>query len=147
MRSTVPRLPESALRLYLVFGPQDLPTGQTALNLLEQAVSGGVSCIQWRDKSAGASAPLQVRQKAVQPLQQRARALGVAFLINDDVELAAALNADGVHLGQDDMDPAQARAALGPNAIIGWSVGTAEERARLDDRLAADSTVLSLGGP
>lgn len=146
MRSTVPRLPESALRLYLVFGPQDLPTGQTALNLMEQAVSGGVSCIQWRDKSAGASAPLPDRLKAVQPLQKRARALGVPFLINDDVELAAALNADGVHLGQDDMDPAQARAALGPSAIIGWSVGTADERARLDARMAADSTVIDYIG-
>ena len=53
------------------------------------------------------------------------------LLINDDVDLAAALQADGVHLGQDDLDPETARLQLGPAAIIGWSVGTDAERARL----------------
>ena len=52
MRSTVPRLSKSALQLYLVFGPQDLPTGQTAVGLIEQAAAGGVTCVQWRDKTA-----------------------------------------------------------------------------------------------
>jgi len=143
----VPRLPESALRLYLVFGPQDLAADQSALDLLEEAVAGGVTCVQWRDKSNNtAQAPLPTRQKAVQPLYQRAKALKVPFLVNDDVELALALRADGVHLGQDDMDPAQARQLLGADAIIGWSVGTAVERARLDDLLIGDPHVIDYIG-
>ena len=146
MPSTVPRLPKSALRLYLVFGPQDLAPDQSALDLLEEAVAGGVTCIQWRDKSEIAQAPLPRRQEAVEPLYQRAKALKVPFLVNDDVELAQALRADGVHLGQDDMDPSLARQLLGADAIIGWSVGTAVERARLDDLLIEDPHVIDYIG-
>ena len=146
MLSTVPRLPESALRLYLVFGPQDLAADQSALDLLEEAVAGGVTCIQWRDKSEIAQAPLPRRQEAVEPLYQRAKALKVPFLVNDDVELAQALRADGVHLGQDDMDPSLARKLLGADAIIGWSVGTAVERARLDDLLIEDPHLIDYVG-
>ena len=146
MLSTVPRLPESALRLYLVFGPQDLAADQSALDLLEEAVAGGVTCIQWRDKSEIAQAPLPRRQEAVEPLYQRAKALKVSFLVNDDVELAQALRADGVHLGQDDMDPSLARQLLGADAIIGWSVGTAVERARLDDLLIEGPHVIDYIG-
>lgn len=146
MHFTVPRLPESALRLYLVFGPQDLAADQNALDLLEQAVAGGVTCVQWRDKSETADAPLPVRREAVQRLHQRAKALNVPFLINDDVELARALNADGVHLGQDDMDPLEARQYLGSDAVIGWSVGTAQERARLDKLTMSNNTVVDYIG-
>ena len=146
MPSTVPRLHESALRLYLVFGPQDLAADQSALDLLEEAVAGGVTCIQWRDKSEIAQAPLPRRQEAVEPLYQRAKALKVPFLVNDDVELAQALRADGVHLGQDDMDPSLARQLLGADAIIGWSVGTAVERARLDDLLIEGPHVIDYIG-
>ena len=146
MLSTVPRLPESALRLYLVFGPQDLAPDQSALDLLEEAVAGGVTCIQWRDKSEIAQAPIPRRLEAVEPLYQRAKALKVPFLVNDDVELAQALRADGVHLGQDDMDPSLARQLLGADAIIGWSVGTAVERARLDDLLIEDPHVIDYIG-
>ncbi|MGA0236584.1 MAG: thiamine phosphate synthase, partial [Alphaproteobacteria bacterium] len=142
----MPRLPESALRLYLVFGPQDLAADQSALDLLEEAVAGGVTCIQWRDKSEIAQAPLPRRQEAVEPLYQRAKALKVPFLVNDDVELAQALRADGVHLGQDDMDPSLARQLLGADAIIGWSVGTAVERARLDDLLIEGPHVIDYIG-
>ena len=94
MRSTVPRLSKSALQLYLVFGPQDLPTGQTAIGLIEQAAAGGVTCLQWRDKTARADTrPTGIQQRVahVRPLQDCARALGVPFLINDDVALAKTL--------------------------------------------------------
>lgn len=154
MRSTVPRLSKSALQLYLVFGPQDLPTGQTAIGLIEQAAAGGVTCVQWRDKTARADTSpgtetdtgIQQRVAHVRPLQDCARALGVPFLINDDVALAKALGADGVHLGQDDMPPDQARRELGDKAIIGWSVGTDSERERLRALLKSDPTVLDYIG-
>ena len=146
MRSTVPRLSKSALQLYLVFGPQDLPTGQTAVGLIEQAAAGGVTCVQWRDKTALADTGIQQRVAHVRSLQDCARTLGVPFLINDDVALAKALGADGVHLGQDDMPPDQARRELGDHAIIGWSVGTDSERERLRVLLESDPTVLDYIG-
>lgn len=128
----MPRLDKQALGLYLIFGPQDLRDHQTPEALIRAAVAGGVTCLQWRDKTARASAPLPERVRSTEPLQALARALGVPFLINDDVDLAAALQADGVHLGQDDLHPYRARQRLGTGSIIGWSVGTPTERERLD---------------
>ena len=146
MPSTVPRLNKSALQLYLVFGPQDLLAGQTAIGLIEQAVAGGVTCVQWRDKTALSQASLDQRADHLRPIQDGARAFGVPFLINDDVALAKTLKADGVHLGQDDLAPDQARRELGDQAIIGWSVGTAIERQRLDDLLAVDALMVDYIG-
>ena len=146
MRCTMPRLNRAALGLYLVFGPQDLNASTRASDLIKQASTGGGSCVQWRDKSARARAPLDARLDDVAPLQALARSLSLPFLINNDVELAVALKADGVHLGQDDMPPAQARQRLGQDAIIGWSVGTDSERERLRALLESDPTVLDYIG-
>ena len=156
MRSTVPRLSKSALQLYLVFGPQDLPTGQTAIGLIEQAAAGGVTCLQWRDKTARADTSpgtetdtgIQQRVAHVRPLQDCARALGVPFLINDDVALAKALGADGVHLGQDDMPPS-AGAARRLGAKTRSSAGPLGRWQRTGERLrrraaGADATVHGL---
>lgn len=92
-------------------GP-DILSGQVG-----QAISGGARLVQYRSKSprddlrlAQAGAVLAV-----------CRAAGVPLLINDDVELAVRIGADGVHLGRDDADPAQTRARLGASAIIGVS--------------------------
>lgn len=63
-------------------------------------------------------------------LREITRAHDAAFLVNDSIELAAALRADGVHLGQDDAPVRAARAALGPAAIVGVSAGTPAEAAR-----------------
>lgn len=126
-----PRLDAAALSLYAIFGPQDVPPETSALALAEAVLRGGATCLQWRDKSPNARAPLSTRLEACAPVQTAARAVGVPLLINDDVDLAAALHADGVHLGQDDLEPQAARSRLGNDAIIGWSIGNAEERSRL----------------
>ena len=60
------------------------------------------------------------------------RPLDVPLIVNDRVEVARAAGADGVHLGQDDLDAARARAILGPDRLIGVSAGTAAEAARVD---------------
>lgn len=78
---------------------------------------GGATLIQLRDKSATARDFFHEAAKAV----TLARKLGVKIIINDRVDIALSLSADGVHLGQSDMPPQAARRMLGDNAIIGLS--------------------------
>jgi len=111
----------AALRLYLVVGPQD---NQDVAALVAAAIAGGVTMVQWRDKQMTSS------QAAVMAVRDVCRSAGIPFLVNDNVALAAKIGADGVHLGQDDMMPSQARAILGDQALIGLSVGSDEEAAR-----------------
>lgn len=87
------------------------------------AVRGGVDIVQLRDKHAS--------REDLLPLAENLRGVceeaGVVFTVNDDVELARLSRAHGVHLGQEDGPLAQARSVLGPDAIVGRSVGSAEE--------------------
>ncbi|MGB7290059.1 MAG: thiamine phosphate synthase [Candidatus Macondimonas sp.] len=88
--------------------------------LAEQVVAwiaGGARMVQYRDKGADAGRRLE----EAQALRTVCRAAGVPLLINDDVALALAVGADGVHLGRDDADLRMARARLGPRALIGIS--------------------------
>lgn len=79
--------------------------------------AGGATLIQLRDKRAS---PREFYAAAEVALRV-ARACGARLIINDRADIALALGADGVHLGQDDLDPAAARQLLGPRAIIGYS--------------------------
>lgn len=81
----------------------------------EAALRGGVRWLQYRDKSADASR----RQREASELLRLCRHYGASLIINDDVNLALAVGAQGVHLGQGDGDPAHARQRLGNEAIIG----------------------------
>ena len=116
----------AALRLYLVVGPQD---SHDVGAVVARAIAGGVTMVQWRDKHTKTS------QQTVMAVQGLCRAAGVPFLVNDDVALAKAIGADGVHLGQDDMDPHNARAILGEQALVGLSVGSDEEAKRYDPQM------------
>lgn len=116
----------AALRLYLVVGPQD---SHDVAAVVAQAIAGGVTMVQWRDKHAKTS------QQTVMAVQGLCRAAGVPFLVNDDVALAKAIGADGVHLGQDDLDPLSARVILGEQALVGLSVGSDEEAKRYDPQV------------
>jgi len=95
-----------------------------------QALAGGARVLQYRDKSDDAPR----RHAEAQALLDLCRRYQVPLIINDDVALAAAIGADGVHLGERDVDIATARAALGARAIIGVSCYNSFERAQ---RLAA----------
>ncbi len=79
------------------------------------ALRGGCRWLQYRDKSGDADK----RRREAAALLNLCRRQGARLIINDDVELAAAIGADGVHLGQEDGDPAAARTRLGADAIIG----------------------------
>lgn len=84
---------------------------------VDQAIRGGARVIQYRDKGTD-WARLAATATALTAL---CRSQGVPLIINDNLELALAVGADGVHLGRDDADPRSARARLGPHALIGVS--------------------------
>lgn len=104
-----------AARLYLVSGAR--PGGRALADVLRPALRGGVDLFQLREKEA--------RDEAVLAAAREARALcdeaGVLFILNDRPDLIEAAGADGVHVGQDDMPVARARAIVGAQRIVGRS--------------------------
>lgn len=90
---------------------------------VEAALKGGATCVQLREKNLADSSVL-AEAREISALCKQYR---VPFILNDNVALAAQCGADGVHLGQEDMDPAQARRILGPDAIIGVSAHNVAE--------------------
>jgi thiamine-phosphate pyrophosphorylase len=114
-------------RLYLVTD-QGLSLGRPLEWIVEAAVHGGVSAVQLREKSCLIPEYVEIArriQKVIQPF-------GVPLIINDIVDVALAVGAAGVHLGQGDMPPREARKLLGPDAVIGLSVETPEQAAAAD---------------
>lgn len=90
---------------------------------VEAALKGGATCVQLREKKL-ADASILAEAREISALCKQYR---VPFILNDNVALAAQCGADGVHLGQEDMDPAEARRILGPDAIIGVSAHNVAE--------------------
>ena len=115
-------------RLYFVC--EALPHGRDPEPMLQAALAGGAGMVELRDRDV----PEDALQRAAGTFRRLADTHSALFIVNDDPHLARELGADGVHVGQDDMDPAEARSILGPDAIIGLSthspeqVGTAQEQ-------------------
>lgn len=103
--------------LYLVTD-RPLCGGRPLEEVVMAAVSGGVTAVQLREKLADT----RVFVELARALKARLAPLGVPLLINDRVDVALAAGADGVHVGQSDMEYADVRRLLGPDAIIGLSV-------------------------
>ena len=118
--------------LYAITDPS-LRGGDIARQV-ERAIAGGARVIQYRDK--GDDRPR--REREARAILAVCRRHGVPLLINDDVELARRIAADGVHIGQDDTGLQQARALLGPRAIIGVSCYNRLELAREARAAGAD---------
>jgi thiamine-phosphate pyrophosphorylase len=104
------------LSLYLVIGP-DTTAGRDVTSVALAAVRGGATMVQLRYKT-GAAEIMQAAREVIEVL----RPTGVPVIINDRVDLARALGAQGVHLGQGDTSPTTARATLGEDAIVGLSI-------------------------
>lgn len=119
------------LSLYLVLGSENC-RHHPPEELAAQALRGGITCLQLREKV--------LPKDEVVALGKRLKALlegsGVPLIINDSPELAAGIGADGVHLGAEDAGAAEARALLGPSAIVGVTAGTADEVKSVDAALA-----------
>lgn len=101
---------------------------------VEQALLGGARCIQFRDKSDNHEQRLQTSIV----LRELTRRLNALFFINDDVDLAKEVSADGVHLGQDDTDLGKAREQLGQHSLIGISCYNRYELAEEAAKQGAD---------
>jgi len=105
-----------------------LITGLSHAEQVEVLAAGGASLIQLREKRAS---PIEFYRQAIDAMSV-ARRLGVQIIINDRVDIAIAVKADGVHLGQDDLPPDCARRLLGESRVIGFSTHV------LEQALAAD---------
>lgn len=100
----------------------------TMLDRVEQAVNGGIDVLQYRPKNLEAVDMI----KQAQSLQEILYPKDIPLIINDFVDVAKVVEADGVHLGQDDMKTQPAREYLGKGTIIGLSVGNEDELKNLD---------------
>lgn len=110
---------KSDLRLYLVTARGNL-SEQDFLTQIEQAILGGATCVQLREKEMSGRSFYQLALQ-VKAVTDR---YGVPFLINDRLDIALAVDASGVHLGQSDLPVAVARQILGPNKLVGISAKT-----------------------
>lgn len=97
------------------------------------AVAGGATLVQLRDPLAPTRKLIEEARALVALLRPR----GIPLIVNDRVDVVLAADADGVHLGQDDMAPRDARALVGPDCIVGLSVGSPAELGASRGELAA----------
>jgi thiamine-phosphate pyrophosphorylase len=109
------------LRLYALVDPA--VSGGRTLADLAQSIGGSATLVQLRDKHGSTRAMVEEARALRDVLEPK----GVPLLINDRVDVALAAEADGVHIGQDDLAPADARLLLGRGAIIGLSIKTVEQ--------------------
>ncbi|OUM88094.1 MAG: thiamine-phosphate diphosphorylase [Bacillus thermozeamaize] len=117
---------EKKLAVYLCMPVKAGAQGMEALRIAEAAVAGGVTAIQLRDKESPLPEVLALGRK----IRAICRENGVLFFVNDRVDLAMLLDADGVHVGQTDIPVAEARKLLGEKKWIGASAGSLEEAER-----------------
>ena len=104
--------------------------GETLYAQVEKALNGGVTFVQLREKALDEQAFLEEAKE----IQKLCAQYHVPFVINDNVEIAAQIGADGVHVGQSDMEAGDVREKLGPDRIIGVSAQTVEQAVRAQER-------------
>ena len=110
-------------KLYLVTNSDNFESEDAFLDAVASALKGGVDILQLREKTMPANEILSVGKK----IKQLCLQYDTTFIVNDRIDIAALLEADGVHLGQDDLDVISAREILGENAIVGISTHAPEQ--------------------
>ncbi|HJT19812.1 MAG TPA: thiamine phosphate synthase [Nitrospira sp.] len=111
-----------AAGLYVILDPS-VRADRPLAEVLKAAAEGGAKLFQYRNKAGS----MKEQYAEALPLRKLAADLGVTFIVNDRCDLALAMEADGVHLGQDDLPYAEARMLMGGNKIIGLSTHNAEQ--------------------
>lgn len=109
--------------LYLVTDSSMLPDGTTLYSQVEAGLKNGVTLVQLREKDC------ETKDFIAEALevQKLCKKFNVPLIINDRIDVALAIDADGVHVGQDDIPIPMVRKLVGPDRIVGWSVGFREE--------------------
>ena len=118
--------------LYAITDPKLM--GDKLFSMAEQTLLGGTTILQYRNKMA----PISQQEQEALELATLCKKNNVLFIINDNVELALKVNADGVHLGQDDANIKQAREQLGDDKIIGVTCHNNIELAQTAQQQGAD---------
>jgi thiamine-phosphate pyrophosphorylase len=113
------------LKLYFIMGSQDCLV-RTPEETLSLAIEGGITCFQYREKGNPSFGEVE-KYELGKKLRELCGKHGIPFIVNDDLSLAIALDADGVHVGQDDENARYARESIGPNKILGVSTHTIDE--------------------
>ncbi|MBC6316434.1 thiamine phosphate synthase [Listeria grandensis] len=111
------------LEVYFIAGTQDVPHGEL-LPILEDALQSGITCYQFREKKL--SNPVEI-EKLARSCHQMCREYHVPFFINDDVDLALEIQADGIHVGQEDMAISDVIAKCAGKMQIGLSINTFQQ--------------------
>ncbi len=112
------------LKLYFICGTTTC-LGKDLYTVVEDALKGGITLFQFREKGKGALEGKEKLELAIK-LKNLCKKYNVPFIVNDDIELALKIDADGVHVGQDDLGVDEIRKLM-PNKIIGLSIGNEEE--------------------
>ncbi|HCT59152.1 MAG TPA: bifunctional hydroxymethylpyrimidine kinase/phosphomethylpyrimidine kinase [Gemmatimonas aurantiaca] len=120
----------ACLRLYLVTDPL-LCAKAGLLHTVREAIAGGISMVQLRDKTATTEERIAIGRALMRVLH----GTGVPLIINDDIDAALAIGAHGVHVGQSDLTPRIVRERMGPSAIVGLSCETVAQAAAADPLL------------
>ena len=126
------------LLLYAVTDRHWLAEGEPLSHAVREALEGGATLVQIREKALEEAA---FEAEALE-LQALCREYGVPFIVNDDVELAVRISAEGVHVGQEDMEAGRVRELIGPDRILGVSAQTVEDALRAE---AAGADYLGVG--
>jgi thiamine-phosphate pyrophosphorylase len=108
----------------------DRSNGRSTVEVVRAAIAGGVDVVQLREKHTSVRERLAVARE----LRELTADAGVPLVVNDRVDLAAAVDADGVHLGDDDLPLGVARTQLGDDALVGRSVSTVVAAERAEER-------------
>ena len=94
-----------------------LSAGRSNMEVVQEMLEGGICLVQYREKTKSA----RQRYQECLVLKELVHSYGAVFIVDDFVDLALAVDADGVHIGQDDLPPEAVRRLLGPDKVIGWS--------------------------
>lgn len=123
------KIKNDELVLYLVTDRQWLSEGEKLEDAVESAIKGGATFIQLREKHLS----VDEFKKLALDIKKVTDKYNIPFVINDNIEVAVEIDADGVHIGQTDMDVKSARKLIGKNKILGVSAGNMDEAIKAEE--------------
>lgn len=124
---------EIPLGIYGITG-ENFANGKTNIECVEAMIKGGIKIIQYREKNKSMGKKLE----EARAIREICKKNNVVFIVNDNIDLALLVDADGVHVGQDDLPPSEVRKLIGDNKIIGLSTHSPEQGKKAFENLDVD---------